>query len=153
MKPLLYYNEKFNFYALSRYEDVSRELPNWDTYRSGRGTTIDVIMSGLEVPPGVILFEDPPLHDLHRRLLSRVFTPRRMAAIEPLTRQFCVRALEPLIGSDRFDLIGDVGAQIPMRTIGYLLGIPESDQAQIRIKTGRTLGLTQPTFKTVTAGL
>jgi cytochrome P450 len=147
----LYYNEKFNFYALSRYEDVSRELPNWDTYRSGRGTTIDVIMSGLEVPPGVILFEDPPLHDLHRRLLSRVFTPRRMAAIEPLTRQFCVRALEPLIGSDRFDLIGDLGAQIPMRTIGYLLGIPESDQAQIRNKTGRTLGLTQPTFKTVTA--
>ena len=55
-------------------------------------------MSGIEVPPGVILFEDPPLHDLHRRLLSRVFTPRRMEAIEPLTRQFCVRALDP---SDR----------------------------------------------------
>ena len=57
------------------------------TYRSGRGTTMDIIMSGLEVPPGVILFEDPPLHDLHRRVLSRVFTPRRMEAIEPLTRQ------------------------------------------------------------------
>ncbi len=82
----LYYNEKYNFYALSRYEDVSRELPNWETYRSGRGTTMDIIMSGIEVPPGVILFEDPPLHDLHRRLLSKVFTPRRMEAIEPLTR-------------------------------------------------------------------
>jgi len=63
----LYYNEKFNFYALSRYEDVSCALPNFQTYRSGRGTTMDIIMSGLEVPPGVILFEDPPLHDLHRR--------------------------------------------------------------------------------------
>src|ERR1700682_4404962 len=71
----LYHNEKFNFYALSRYEDVSRELPNWETYRSGRGSTMDVIMSGIEVPPGVILFEDPPLHDLHRRVLSKVFTP------------------------------------------------------------------------------
>ncbi len=121
----LYYNEKFNFYALSRYEDVSRELPNFQTYRSGRGTTMDVIMSGLEVPPGVILFEDPPLHDLHRRLLSKVFTPRRMEAIEPLTRQYCVRALDPLVGSGRFDFIEDLGAQIPMRTIGYLLGIPE----------------------------
>jgi cytochrome P450 len=147
----LYYNEKFNFYALSRYDDVSRELPNFQTYRSGRGTTMDIIMSGLEVPPGVILFEDPPLHDLHRRLLSKVFTPRRMEAIEPLTRQYCVRALDPLIGSGRFDFIEDLGAQIPMRTIGYLLGIPEGDQEQIRDKTGRALGLKEGTFKTVTA--
>ncbi len=47
----LYYNEKYDFYALSRYEDVARELPNWHTYRSGRGTTMDVIKSGIEVPP------------------------------------------------------------------------------------------------------
>ena len=128
----LYYNEKYNFYALSRYEDVARELPNWDTYRSGRGTTMDIILSGIQLPPGIILFEDPPIHDLHRRLLSRVFTPRRMEAIEPLTRQYCVRALDPLVGSDRFDFIADIGAQIPMRTIGYLLGIPEQSQETIR---------------------
>ena len=147
----LYYNEKFNFYALSRYEDVSRELPNFHTYRSGRGTTIDIIMSGIEVPPGVILFEDPPLHDLHRRLLSKVFTPRRMEAIEPLTRQYCVRALDPLVGSGRFDFIEDLGAQVPMRTIGYLLGIPEGDQETIRDATGQNIGLQEGTFKTVTA--
>ena len=145
----LYYNERFNFYALSRYEDVARELPNWEVYRSGRGTTIDIIMSGIEVPPGVILFEDPPLHDLHRRLLSRVFTPRRMADIEPLTRQFCIRALDPLVGSHRFDLIGDLGALVPMRTIGYLLGIPETDQAQIRDRTGGAIGLQEGTFREV----
>ena len=137
----LYYNAKFNFYALSRYEDVSRELPNFHTYRSGRGTTIDIIMSGIDVPPGVILFEDPPLHDLHRRLLSKVFTPRRMEAIEPLTRQYCVRALDPLVGSGRFDFIEDLGAQVPMRTIGYLLGIPEGDQESIRDSTGQNIGL------------
>ena len=124
----LYHNEKYNFYALSRYEDVARELTNWDTYRSGRGTTMDIIMSGIEVPPGVILFEDPPMHDLHRRLLSRVFTPRRMEAIEPLTRDFCVRALDPLMGTGRFDFIENIGAMVPMRTIGYLLGIPEENQ-------------------------
>src|SRR6516162_685551 len=85
----LYYNDKYNFYALSRYADVARELHNWETYRSGKGTVLDILLSGVEVPPGVILFEDPPLHDLHRRVLSRVFTPRRMEAIEPLARQFC----------------------------------------------------------------
>ena len=71
----LYHNEKYNFYALSRYDDVARELPNWDTYRSGRGTTADILFNNIEIPPGILLFEDPPLHDLHRRLLSRVFTP------------------------------------------------------------------------------
>jgi cytochrome P450 len=126
---------------LSTYEDVARELPNWQTYRSGRGTTMDVITSGIEVPPGVILFEDPPLHDLHRRVLSRVFTPRRMEAIEPMTRQFCARALDPLIGSGRFDFIADLGASIPMRTIGYLLGIPEQGQEAIRANTDKTISL------------
>jgi cytochrome P450 len=149
----LYHNEKFNFYALSRYEDVSRELPNYQTYRSGRGTTMDIIMSGVEVPPGVILFEDPPLHDLHRRVLSKVFTPRRMEEIEPLTRQYCVRTLDPLIGSGGFDFIADLGAQIPMRTIGYLLGIPEQDQQNIRDKTDRALGLKDGTFKSVSADM
>jgi cytochrome P450 len=137
----LYYNEKYNFYALSRYEDVARELPNWATYRSGRGTTMDIIMSGLEVPPGVILFEDPPLHDLHRRVLSRVFTPRRMEAIEPLARRYCERALDQLVGSSRFDFIADLGAQIPMRTIGYLLGIPEEGQQAVRDNTNQAIGL------------
>jgi cytochrome P450 len=137
----LYYNDKYTFYALSRYEDVSRELTNWDTYRSGKGTVLDIILSGTEIPPGVILWEDPPLHDLHRRLLSRVFTPRRMEAIEPLAREFCSSVLDPLIGSGGFDFVGDLGAWVPMRTIGYLLGIPEEDQAAIRNNTDELLAL------------
>ncbi len=147
----LYHNEKYNFYALSRYDDVARELHNWDTYRSGKGTTMDIIMSGVDVPPGVILFEDPPLHDIHRRVLSKVFTPRRMEAIEPLVRQYCVRALDALEGASRFDLITDFGALIPMRTIGYLLGIPEEGQQQIRDNTDASIGLKEGSFRSVSA--
>jgi cytochrome P450 len=149
----LYFNEKYGFYALSRYEDVPRELHNWDTYRSGRGTTMDIILAGIELPPGIILFEDPPIHDLHRRLLSRVFTPRRMEAIEPLTREYCVRALDPLVGTDRFDFIADIGSQIPMRTIGYLLGIPEQNQAMIRDTSNNALTLTEGEFSGARADL
>jgi cytochrome P450 len=149
----LYFNEKYNFYALSRYEDVARELHNWETYRSGRGTTMDIILAGVELPPGIILFEDPPIHDLHRRLLSRVFTPRRMEAIEPLTRQYCERALDPLVGSDRFDFIADIGAQIPMRTIGYLLGIPEQNQEMIRDTSNNALTLAEGEFSGARADL
>ncbi len=137
----LYHNDRYGFYALSRYSDVSRELVNWRDFRSGRGTVIEVLLNNVEVPPGVILFEDPPIHDLHRRLMSGVFTPRRMAAIEPMAREFCRRALEPLAEADSFDFITDLGAWMPMRTIGYLLGIPEERQVAIRQNTDDLLNL------------
>ncbi|BBY78105.1 cytochrome P450 monooxygenase [Mycolicibacterium parafortuitum] len=135
----LYYNDKYGFYALSRYDDVSRALPDWETYRSGKGTTADILFNNIEVPPGILLFEDPPLHDLHRRLLSRVFTPRRMLAVEDLVRGFCARALDPLMDRDGFDFVADLGAIMPMRTIGYLLGIPEEGQEQIRQRTDQNI--------------
>jgi cytochrome P450 len=128
----LYYNEKYDFFAVSRYEDVERGLIDWQTYRSGRGSILELIKTEMEIPPGIILFEDPPIHDLHRGLLSRVFTPKKMNALEPKVREFCARSLDPLVGEGRFDFIHDLGAQMPMRTIGYLLGIPEEDQESIR---------------------
>jgi cytochrome P450 len=140
----LYFNDKYNFYALSRYDDVARALPDWQTYRSGRGTTADILFSGIEVPPGILLFEDPPLHDLHRRLLSRVFTPRRMLAVEDLVRGFCSRALDPLRDADGFDFVVDLGAIMPMRTIGYLLGIPEEGQQQIRDLNDKSITVGSP---------
>jgi cytochrome P450 len=128
----LYYNERYNFYALSRFDDVERCLVDWRNYSSAKGTILELITSGMEIPPGSIIFEDPPGHDLHRSLLSRVFTPRRMTAIEPKVREFCARSLDPLVGSGGFDFIADIGAEMPMRTIGMLLGIPEQDQVAIR---------------------
>jgi cytochrome P450 len=128
----LYYNEKYDFFALSRFDDVEHALVDWETYRSGRGSVLELIKANIQIPPGIILFEDPPVHDAHRTLLSRVFTPRRMNAIEPKVREFCARSLDPLVGSGGFDFIADLGAQMPMRTIGYLLGIPEQDQEVIR---------------------
>src|SRR5262245_1158706 len=128
----LYYNEQHDFFALSRFDDVERALVDWDTYRSGRGSTLDIIKLDVEIPPGIILFEDPPIHDVHRSLLSRVFTPNKMNAIEPKVREYCARTLDPLVGSGRFDFIVDLGAVMPMLTIGMLLGVPEEDQEAIR---------------------
>ena len=61
-----------------------------------------------------------------------MFTPRQMNALEPKIREFCVDSLDPLVGADRFDFVADIGAQMPMRVIGMLLGIPEQDQEAIR---------------------
>jgi cytochrome P450 len=142
----LYYNERYDFFALSRFDDVEPALLDWETYRSGRGSILELIRADFEVPPGLVLFEDPPVHDIHRGLLSRVFTPKKMNAIEPKVRELCARSLDPLVGTGGFDFVADLGAPMPMRTIGMLLGIPEQDQQAIRDRIDDSLRLdeTQP---------
>lgn len=130
-KPL-YYNETHDFYALSRFADVNAALIDKDTFSSARGAIIELIKANIEIPPGVLIFEDPPIHTMHRKLLSRMFTPRKISALEAKIREFCCQSLDPLIGTGKIDFIADLGAQMPMRTIGMLLGIPEEDQEAVR---------------------
>jgi cytochrome P450 len=128
----LYWNEKYEFFALSRWDDIDAAMLNWKTFISGRGSVLEIIKAGIEIPPGSILFEDPPTHDLHRGLLSRVFTPRKMQALEPQVRAYCAEVLDPLVGTGEFDFVADLGKFMPMRVIGMLLGIPVEDQEAIR---------------------
>jgi len=134
-----YHNERYDFWALSRHEDVEKALVNWQTFSNTRSDILDIIKAGVELPSGVILFEDPPDHTNHRGLMSRVFTPRRMAALEGQVRDLCARILDPLVGSSGFDIIAELASVLPMRVIGMLLGIPEQDQVAVRDKTDDNL--------------
>jgi cytochrome P450 len=129
----LYYNEAYDFYAVSRFADVERGLVDARRFISGRGGILELIKANIELPSGTLIFEDPPSHTIHRSLLSRVFTPRRVSALEPKIREFCARSLDPLVGSGGFDFIADLGAQMPMRVIGMLFGIPEADLDSVRL--------------------
>ncbi len=131
----IYCNERFDVWALSRHADVEKALKDWQTFSNCRSDILEIIQSGADLPSGVVLFEDPPLHTMHRGLMSRVFTPKRMAALEGQVREFCARCLDPLVGADRFDIVAELGAVMPMRVIGMLLGIPESDQTAVRDKS------------------
>jgi cytochrome P450 len=135
----IYYNERYDFWALSRHEDVEKALVNWQTYSNTRSDILDIIKADIELPSGVLLFEDPPVHTLHRGLMSRVFTPRRMAELEDQVRDFAISCLDPLVGSDGFDIITELAVEMPMKVIGMLLGIPEQDQVAVRDKTDETL--------------
>lgn len=128
----LYYNAEHDFYALSRYEDVNNALTDWETFSSSRGAILELIKANIAIPPGVLIFEDPPIHDIHRKLLARMFTPRKIFGLEPQIREFCAAALDPLVGTGRIDFVKDIGAQMPMKVIGMLLGIPDEDQEAIR---------------------
>ena len=152
----LYRNDDLDFYALSRWDDVRPALVDWETYRSGRGTVLEVVSAGVEIPPGILLWEDPPIHDAHRTLLSRVFTPRRMLDLEPLVRGYCVNALDALVGREEFDVITELGIEVPLRTIGLLFGIPEDIQDDYRRQTddaiatdGTPIAFDQSSFDTV----
>jgi len=134
-----YYNERYDFWALSRHADVEQALVNWKVFSNTRSDILEIIKAGVDLPSGVILFEDPPVHTMHRGLMSRVFTPRRMAALEDQVRAFCARSLDPLVGSDGFDIIEELASVMPMRVIGMLLGIPEQDQVAVRNKTDANL--------------
>ncbi|KAA9163649.1 cytochrome P450 [Amycolatopsis acidicola] len=128
----LYRNEEHGFHAVSRFEDVRKGLSERDTFISGKGAILELIKADIPIPPGVLIFEDPPIHTIHRTLLSRMFTPKKIRELEPAIRGFCVRALDPHVGAGGFDFVTDLGKQMPMRVISMLLGIPEEDQETIR---------------------
>ena len=128
----LYYNDVHDFYAVSRFADVNRALVDHETFSSARGAIIELIKANIDIPSGALIFEDPPIHTTHRKLLARMFTPRKISALEPRIREYCAQALDPLVGGNRFDFVTDLGAIMPMKVISALLGIPEGDQEMIR---------------------
>jgi cytochrome P450 len=150
----LYYNEQHDFYAVSRYVDVERGFIDKENLISSKGDVLEMIKANVAMPPGTFIYEDPPLHTVHRGVVAGVFTPKRMASIEPQIRDYAARCLDEFVGAGRFDFIANLGAEMPMRVIGMLLGIPESEQEQIhvfvddthRVEPGGTMEFNDSTF-------
>ena len=128
----LYRNEQYDFWALTRFDDVAKVLTDRDTFSSARGGVYQVAAAGIEMPLGLFIFEDPPVHTVHRRLVSRLFTPRAVSAIENRVRVLFEEAAEALVGRDRFDFVKDFANMLPIQVIGMLLGLPDADLAALR---------------------
>jgi cytochrome P450 len=135
----LYYNERHDFWGVSRYADVEAALKDPNRLSSAKGDILEVVKTDPVMPPGVFINEDPPLHTIHRALVSRAFTPKKMRALEGKVRAFCVACLDRLVGDGRFDFVLDLGRELPMRTIGMLAGIPDADQPSVRAQAHRVL--------------
>lgn len=135
----LYHNERQGFWAVSRYDDVDAALRDTARLSSAKGDILEVVMVDPVMPPGVFINKDPPLHTIHRAIVSRAFTPKRIRAVEEKVRAFCVACLDPLIDGDRFDFVVDLGAELPMKTIGMLVGIPDAEQPAVRAHAHETL--------------
>lgn len=135
----LYYNEQYDFYALSRFADIEEHFADTDTFSSARSDILEFIKEDIEVPPGMFIWEDPPLHTTYRNVVARIFTPRTMNDLEDQIRDYCRRCLDPIADTDRFDFIADLGAKLPGGVIGMLLGIPDEDRDVIYERVGAAL--------------
>ncbi|MGC4963231.1 cytochrome P450 [Gordonia sp. DT101] len=135
----VYYNDRHDFWGLSRFADVDSALRNPVGLSSKKGDILEVVKADPIMPPGVFINEDPPVHTIHRKLVSRMFTPKKFRELEAKVRTFCAACLDPLVGGDRFDFVVDLGAELPMRTIGMLVGIPDADQPSVRAKAHAVL--------------
>ncbi len=130
----LYRNDRHDFWALSRYEDVEAAHRDPTTFSSARGTVLEMMgadMAGL-TGQNMIIFLDPPEHGRLRSLVSRAFTPRRIDDLEPHIRELCARLLDPHVGGDGFDFVQDFGAQLPSMVISELLGVPDDQREEVR---------------------
>lgn len=135
----LYHNERHDFWGVSRYADVEAALKDTNRLSSAKGDILEVVKTDPVMPPGVFINEDPPLHTIHRALVSRAFMPKKMRALEDKVRAFCAACLDPLTGGQSFDFVIDLGRELPMRTIGMLAGIPDSEQPSVRAEAHRVL--------------
>ena len=130
----VYHNERYGFWALSRYDDVVEAHKDWRTFSSSHGVDLNT----LSTPPEQvamfrsIIMMDPPAHDRLRALVSRVFTPRAVQSLEPIVRDVIETYLEPLDGRDAFDAVAQLSGPFPVEIIARILGVPEGDRQQIR---------------------
>jgi len=128
----IYRNERMDFWALSRFRDVMSSFVDWQTYSSVGALVLERLEPRmLELAPIMILM-DPPRHDRLRKLVSRAFTPRRVAALEPFVRGLAARLLDPLVERGGGDFVEEFSTPLPMDVIFTLLGVPESDRRQLR---------------------
>lgn len=127
----VYRNDTYDFWALSRYDDVESAHRDPATFSSAHGTVLET-MTDQPMPSNMMIFLDPPEHTTLRSLVSRAFTPRRINALESRIRELCAGFLDAQAGNDEFDFVQDFGARLPAMVIASLLGVPIGDQEHVR---------------------
>jgi cytochrome P450 len=129
----VYHNEEADFWALSRHDDVLAAFKDPKRFSNSHGVSIDPSSSGPAARAGTsFLAMDPPEHTRFRGLVSRGFTPRRVAALEPRVREIASQRLDALADSGSFDFITDFAGKLPMDVISEVMGVPDADRSELR---------------------
>ena len=130
----VFHSERYGFWALFRYKDVCAAHKDWKTFSSAHGVDLSTLSQDESLIRSfrLIIMMDPPEHDRLRALVSRVFTPRAVASLEPMVREVVASYLDPYDGADGFDAVADFAAPFPVDVISRMLGVPAGERQQIR---------------------
>jgi cytochrome P450 len=129
----VYYSDKYDFWALTRYDDVAAAIKDHETFSSAKGVTLDIVKAPKAVSPigKIIISLDPPEHERMRKLVNRVFTPRAVASLEQMVKDTIDRYVKQLDPSS-FDAVADFAALFPVEIITSMLGVPPEDRQKLR---------------------
>lgn len=128
----VYYSEEYDFYALTRHEDVAPAFRDFETYSSAYGLDLAMVRGHLpEAAPKMIILMDPPEHRHMRSLLNKVFTPRAIQAQREMVTAKIEKYLSQ-VDPDGFDAVQEFTAPFPVEVITTMLGVPEEYAQQVR---------------------
>ena len=126
----VYYSEEYDFYALSRHEDVAAAFKDFETYSSAYGLDLATVKSNEPMPIKMIIVMDPPEHRQMRSLVNKVFTPRAIEAMRPMVTETIDRYISRA-DPHRFDVVQVFSARFPVEVITQMLGVPEEYRQQV----------------------
>ncbi|WAC90160.1 cytochrome P450 [Mycobacterium sp. Aquia_213] len=133
----VYYNDEYDFYALTRHADVAAGLKDFETFSSARGIDLEMVQSDNPVPPLVIMM-DPPAHRRMRNLVNKVFTPRAIQRQQQMVTEQIERFLSAA-DPENFDVVQDFSALFPVEVITGMLGVPAELRQQVRLLLDKQL--------------
>jgi cholest-4-en-3-one 26-monooxygenase len=122
------------FWVITKYKDVYTVGRDAHTYSSDGEAKIMLSM-------------DPPQHTRYRKLVNKGFTPRMIAALEPLIRQRTTAILDAAMSRGECDFVVDVAAELPLQAIAELMGVPFEDRHKLFDWSNRTVGSEDPEYK------
>jgi cytochrome P450 family 130 len=130
----VYHDPDKGFYALSRYDDVWWAVNDWQTFSS-------VAEEANSLLPQMI-YIDPPRHTALRALVSRAFTPKRVAEVEPVVRTTARRLVDGVVERGGCELQHEYAAVLPSVVIARMIGIPDDHVGAFRNWTESFLEIT-----------
>ncbi len=129
----VYRNAELGFWALSRHADVVGAFRDTSRFSNAMGVSLEPAATGPRAYKTMsFLAMDPPRHDRMRALVSRGFTPRRVAELEARIQDLTLRYLEPALGAESFDFVRDLSGKLPMDVISEMIGVPPDDRDEVR---------------------
>ncbi|HEU4323157.1 MAG TPA: cytochrome P450 [Roseiflexaceae bacterium] len=120
-----YYDAERGVWHVFAYDEVQRVLSDHRLFSSDRGGKLDPAEGSLEME--LLIGMDEPRHRVTRSLLTQVFTPRRIAGLEPSIRRMAHALIDRVIarGTGEMDIVEDLAVPLPLQVIAALLGVPD----------------------------